>query len=214
MLVLACNGGIPVLVAVPSSAAGVARKDKLLADGSYWSDIAFDVALPAEAVRAQGEQVAEALAASVSLANLALAGMLHGLHSRILALTLDYLGTRVQFGQPIGSFQALQHRAADLYIHAQITRFLLGEAADALRAGVPDQILEVYASRAKARAADAALRIAKEGIQMHGAIGFSDEYDLGLFVKRILVLSAWLGDANWHRRHLAALDPMKPEMLE
>lgn len=213
MLVLACNGGTPVLVAVPSCAAGVARKDKLLADGSFWSDIAFDVALPADAVRAQGEPAIEALAASVSLANLALAGVLHGLHSQILAMTLDYLGTRVQFERPIGSFQALQHRAADLYTHAQITRFLLGEAADVLRERVPDRTLEVYASRAKARAADAALRIAKDGIQMHGAIGFSDEYDLGLYVKRILVLSAWLGDANWHRRHLAALDPISPEML-
>jgi alkylation response protein AidB-like acyl-CoA dehydrogenase len=212
MLVLASDAGSPVLVAVPSSMPGVTREDKLLADGSHWSDIAFDLALPADAVRAQGDAVTEALAASVALANLALAGVLHGLQSRILAMTLDYLGTRVQLGQPIGSFQALQHRAADLYTHAQITRFVLGEAADALRVGANDHTLEIYASRAKARAADAALRIAKEGIQMHGAIGFSDEYDLGLYVKRVLVLSAWLGDASWHRREVAALEPM-PELL-
>ena len=96
----------------------------------------------------------------------------------------------------------------DLYTHAQIARFLIGEAVDAAVAQAPAHDLEVYASRAKARAADVALRIAKEGIQMHGGIGFSDEYDLGLYVKRILVMSAWLGGADWHRRHLAAIDPL------
>jgi alkylation response protein AidB-like acyl-CoA dehydrogenase len=212
LLVLASDRE-PVLVAVPSRAAGVQVQHKLLADGSHWSDINFDVSLPENAVRARGASVHEALIGATALGNLALAGVLYGLQSRVLSMTFDYLGTRVQFERPIGSFQALQHRATDLYTHAQITRFLLGEAADAIYDGVKQGTLEIYASRVKARATDAAKRIANEAIQMHGAIGFSDEYDLGLHVKRILVLSAWLGGADWHRRHLAALQPLEQEAM-
>ena len=208
MLVLAKMEGAPVIVEADAAAPGVQRRDKRLADGTCWSDVDFDVALSEAAVLARGEPALAALSGALSLANLALAGMLHGLQSRILAMTLEYLGTRVQFDKPIGAFQALQHRAVDLYAHAQITRYLIGEAVDAAQPQLPARALETYASRAKARAADAALRIAKEGIQMHGGIGFSDEYDLGLYVKRILVLSAWLGNADWHRRRLAAIDPL------
>jgi alkylation response protein AidB-like acyl-CoA dehydrogenase len=213
ILVLATSEDGPVLVAVPSSSNGIARQDKTLADGSHWSEIDFNVVLDQSAVRARGDQVLEALADAVALANLALAGVLHGLQSRILAMTLEYLGTRIQFDRPIGSFQALQHRAADLYTHAQITRFLLAEAADVLAHGTPRRLMEVYGSRTKARAADAARRVAKEGIQMHGAIGFSDEYDLGLYVKRVLVLSGWLGGPDWHRRRLFELGALDEELL-
>jgi len=205
-IVLASMDDEPVIVCVNSTAPGVVRQDKLLADGTHWSDLELDVEIGAEAVLARGADCRSALVKALALANLALAGMLHGLQSQILAMTLEYLRTRVQFDKPIGAFQALQHRAVDLYTHAQIARFLLGEAADAVGPAVSADTLEVYASRAKARTVDSALRIVKEGIQMHGGIGFSDEYDLGLYVKRILVLSAWLGGADWHRRRCAALD--------
>ena len=208
MLVLADMEGETAIAGVPAATAGVARQDKTLADGTCWSDVEFDVSLEEQDVIARGEEAVSALSSAIDLANIAIAGMLYGLQSRILELTLEYLGTRVQFDRPIGSFQALQHRAVDLYAHAQIARFLIGETVDSAARGVPPRVLEVYASRAKARAADSGLRIAKEGIQMHGGIGFSDEYDLGLYVKRILVLSAWLGNADWHRRHLAAIDPL------
>ncbi|MBS0337030.1 MAG: acyl-CoA/acyl-ACP dehydrogenase [Proteobacteria bacterium] len=203
MIVLADAGGVPALVHVPAAAA--TRQDKSLADGTCWSDVTFDATIAPADIVAQGAACLPALTRALDLANLAIAGQLHGLQSRILELTLEYLNTRVQFDKPLGAFQALQHRAVELYNHAQITRFLLGEAIDATITGVPAATLAAYASRAKARASDAALRIAKEGIQMHGGIGFSDEYDLGLYVKRILVLSAWLGGAGWHRRRYASL---------
>lgn len=204
LLVLATLEGKPTFVCVPSSKAQ--RRDKTLADGTCWSDLEFDTLLADNDIVARGPACLPALARALDLANLCIAGLLHGLQSRILELTLEYLDTRVQFDKPLGAFQALQHRAVELYNHAQITRFLLGEAIDATTADVPAETLAAYASRAKARASDAALRIAKEGIQMHGGIGFSDEYDLGLYVKRILVLSAWLGGAEWHRRRYASLD--------
>jgi alkylation response protein AidB-like acyl-CoA dehydrogenase len=205
LLVLASMDGAPAILSVPSSK--TIRKDKRLADGSSWSEIEFDTLVEPSAVLGRGEAALRALAHAIDLANLSIAGVLHGLQSRILAMTLEYLGTREQFGKPLGSFQALQHRAVDLYTLAQIARFLLGEAVDAARQGVPAATLAAYASRAKARTADSAARIAKEGLQMHGAIGFSDEYDLGLYVKRVLVLSAWLGGAAWHRRRFAMLEP-------
>jgi alkylation response protein AidB-like acyl-CoA dehydrogenase len=204
MLVLASMDGAPAIISVPS--ANATRKDTRLADGSTWSDVGFDALVEPAAVLGRGEESLRALTHALDLTNLAIAGVLHGLQSRILAMTLEYLGTREQFGKPLGAFQALQHRAVDLYTHAQISRFLVGEAVDAVGPAVTPQLLAAYASRAKARTVDSASRIAKEGIQMHGAIGFSDEYDLGLYVKRILVLSAWLGGAVWHRRRYAALD--------
>ena len=204
LVVLATLEGKPTLVCVPSSKAQ--RLDKTLADGTCWSELEFDALLADSDILARGPDCLPALTRALDLTNLCIAGLLHGLQSRILELTLEYLNTRVQFDKPLGAFQALQHRAVELYNHAQITRFLLGEAIDATTAEVPAETLAAYASRAKARASDAALRIAKEGIQMHGGIGFSDEYDLGLYVKRILVLSAWLGGAEWHRRRYASLE--------
>jgi alkylation response protein AidB-like acyl-CoA dehydrogenase len=203
LLVLASIDGEPGFISVPSSIAQL--KDKRLADGSTWSEIEFDTAIEPSAVLVRGGEALRALSYALDLTNLAIAGVLHGLQSRILTMTLEYLGTREQFGKRLGSFQALQHRAVDLYAHSQIARFLLGEAIDAAGQSVPAPTLAAYASRAKARTADSAARIAKEGVQMHGAIGFSDEYDLGLYVKRVLVLSAWLGGAAWHRRRYAAL---------
>lgn len=204
LIVLALLEGKPTFVNVPASQAR--RHDKALADGTCWSDLEFDTLLADGDIIARGPACLPALTRALDLANLSLAGMLHGLQSRILELTLEYLNTRVQFDKPLGAFQALQHRAVELYNHAQITRFLLGEAIDATTADVPAETLAAYASRAKARASDAAQHIAREGIQMHGGIGFSDEYDLGLYAKRILVLSAWLGGAEWHRRRYASLE--------
>lgn len=205
MLVLATHQGEPVLACLPASAAK--RRDKMLADGTCWSDVEIDAVIEPADILDRGAACIPLLTRALDLANVAIAGQLHGLQSRILALTLEYLNTRVQFDKPLGAFQALQHRAVELYNHAQVTRFLLGEAVDSLGADAPGGTLASYASRAKARAADAALRIAREGIQMHGGIGFSDEYDLGLYVKRVLVLSAWLGTADWHRRRYASLGP-------
>ncbi len=209
LLVLAAIEGSAGIFSIPTSKAKV--KHKRLADGSAWSEVEFDTIVDRSAVLAQGGQVLRALEHALDVTNLAIAGVLHGLQSRILTITLEYLGTREQFGRKLGSFQALQHRTVDLYNHAQIARFLLGEAVDAVGHRVDAATLAGYASRAKARTADSAARIAKEGIQMHGAIGFSDEYELGLYVKRVLVLSAWLGGAVWHRRRHAALDPCMVE---
>jgi alkylation response protein AidB-like acyl-CoA dehydrogenase len=123
-----------------------------------------------------------------------------------LDLTLDYLRTRVQFGKAIGSFQALQHRAVDLYMQKELSRAALAAATATLEDGAcTPQRRAAAVSGVKARTSQAALAICNEGLQMHGAIGFTDEYDLGLYLNRALVLSAWLGNASMHRRRFAAL---------
>ena len=130
-----------------------------------------------------------------------------GVMAAALQMTLGYMRTRVQFGKPIGSFQALQHKATDLYVQQEHVRAVLGEALVMLdgEASVIDRAR--MASRCKARASDAGLRVTREVIQLHGAIGFTDEADAGLYLKRALVLSAWLGNAAAHRQRFGRLQP-------
>ena len=137
---------------------------------------------------------------------LAAAEML-GVSRAALQLALAYMRTRVQFGKPIGSFQALQHKAADLYVQQELIRAVLQDALRTFDGDQRDDRLAAarVASRCKARASEAGLRITREVIQLHGAIGFTDEHDAGLYLKRALVLSAWLGNASAHRARFAAL---------
>jgi len=128
-----------------------------------------------------------------------------GVMEAALQMALAYMRTRVQFGKPIGSFQALQHKAADLYVQQELVRAVLQDAVRELDGGADAWDRARLASRCKARASDAGLRVTREVIQLHGAIGFTDEYDAGLYLKRALVLSAFLGNATAHRRRFAGL---------
>lgn len=127
--------------------------------------------------------------------------------ARMRLMTLEYLKTRVQFGRPIGSFQALQHRAVDLLIQEELARAVITEATAALDAQTDATARGALASRAKARAAHAARWIARESIQMHGGVGITDEYDLALYVNRALSLAPWLGNAAVHRLRHQQLNP-------
>lgn len=128
-----------------------------------------------------------------------------GVMEAALQMALAYMRTRVQFGKPIGSFQALQHKATDLYVQQELTRAVLQDAVRAIDSADGGPGRASLASRCKARASDAGLRVTREVIQLHGAIGYTDEYDAGLFLKRALVLSAWLGNGSAHRQRFAAL---------
>ena len=124
---------------------------------------------------------------------------------RMLSITLDYLRTRKQFGKLIGSFQALQHRAVDMLIQQELSAALVGHALAELDRGCTGSERALLAARVKSRCSEAALTIARESVQLHGAIGVTDDCDLGLYVQRALVLSAWLGNAGVQRRRYAAL---------
>lgn len=130
------------------------------------------------------------------------AGALLGLAEHMLAMTIDYMGIRKQYDQPIGAFQALQHKIVDLYIEKERA---IAALAYGLTHGDDPATLPLAALRAKGRCSEAASRIAREAIQLHGAIGFTQEHDLGLYVKRALTLSAWLGNAGEQRRRFVSM---------
>ena len=132
-----------------------------------------------------------------------------GVMEATLQMTLEYMRNRVQFGKPIGSFQALQHRAVDLYIQQELAAAVVAEAVDVLDSAAGERERAKIASRAKARACEAGLRVTREAIQLHGAIGFTDEYDVGLYLKRALVLAGWLGNGSAHRRRFAQLSAQR-----
>jgi len=195
-----------VLLWLPREAAGVQLDLEPLADGRSFGTLRLDDALvPRSGVAASGGAALEALSRAFDHGCAIASAELAGVMERALEISLDYLRTRVQFGRAIGSFQALQHRAVDLHIHKELASAVLEEAVAALDRGPAAPARAAAASRIKARCADAAARITREAIQFHGAIGFTDEFDAGLYLKRALVLTAWLGAASWHRRRYARL---------
>jgi len=146
-----------------------------------------------------------ALAAALDEAALGTAAYLLGVMDQAFALTLDYLRTRQQFNRPIGSFQALQHRAADLKIQLALSRASVEAAAALLDTpGTPPAARRAAVSRAKARASDAAMLITRQAIQLHGGIGYTDEADIGLYLRKAMVLANQFGPAALHRRRFAA----------
>jgi alkylation response protein AidB-like acyl-CoA dehydrogenase len=191
---------------VPRDTAGAALTQEPLADGrSSGTLVLTDALLPRARLVASGAAARDALETALDHARAIAAAELCGVMSRALEMTLDYLKTRVQFGKPIGSFQALQHRAVDLHIQKELSFAVLEDALAQLDRGPDAPSRAVIVSRVKARCSDAALRITRESIQLHGGIGFTDEHDIGLYLKRALTVAAWLGNASAHRRRYAAL---------
>ncbi|MCC6641981.1 MAG: acyl-CoA dehydrogenase family protein [Deltaproteobacteria bacterium] len=127
-----------------------------------------------------------------------------GLMTEAFERTLAYLKTRVQFGVPIGSFQALKHRAALCFIEIELSRSAVMAAARAVDEDSPEA--QQLVSAAKARCSDAAIRVTNEAVQMHGGIGMTDEHDIGFFMKRARVAELTFGDAAWHRDRYARLE--------
>jgi alkylation response protein AidB-like acyl-CoA dehydrogenase len=139
----------------------------------------------------------------VDRATVGLSAEMLGSLGAVFDMTLDYLKARRQFGVPIGSFQALKHRAAKVYIESELARSAVMAAAMAVDAGDPR--VGEYVSVAKARLSDALLLAANEGVQMHGGIGMTDEHDVGFFLKRARAAEMTFGDAAFHRDRFATL---------
>jgi alkylation response protein AidB-like acyl-CoA dehydrogenase len=192
------------LFAVPRDAAGVEVENVTLVDSSKAARLAFDdVALDADAVIGEVDGGWGPLNRALNAGRAGAAAELVGVASGASAMTVDYLKQRKQFGKAIGEFQALQHRAAHLYGEIEIARAAAYKAAALLDSG--DSQAELYVSAAKAKAADVASLAVKEGVQMHGGIGMTDEHDIGLFMKREAVLGELFGDVHHHRNRVAEL---------
>jgi alkylation response protein AidB-like acyl-CoA dehydrogenase len=184
---------------VPANAQGVDLTTEDTLDGGHVGTLVLDKA-EAERLPAPDPRALEAAALATTAALL-------GIMERAFSITLDYLRTRVQFGQPIGNFQALQYRAVDLEIEIGLTRAALRDAVSAMDAG---EDCRRIISRAKARAADAAMLVTRQAVQLHGAIGYTDEADIGLFLRRAMVLAPRYGSAGYHRRRYASLSGGRP----
>jgi alkylation response protein AidB-like acyl-CoA dehydrogenase len=124
-----------------------------------------------------------------------------GLSEEVFGSTVTYLKERKQFGKLIGEFQALQHRAAQLYIDIEISRAATLKALQALDADI-DKAGSAVAV-AKAKAGTTATLAVQEGVQMHGGMGMTDQFDIGFFMKRARVCEELFGDANFHADQLA-----------
>src|SRR5207253_9025040 len=133
----------------------------------------------------------------------AYAAELLGGSARVLEMAAEYAKERVQFGKPIGSFQAVKHRCADMLVDVEGMRSAVYWAAWCIGAGHPDA--SVAASTAKAWCSDAGRRVMASGLQVHGGIGFTWEHDLHLFLKRSQLDQVAFGDAAAHRERLARL---------
>jgi alkylation response protein AidB-like acyl-CoA dehydrogenase len=134
-------------------------------------------------------------------ATVALAAEMVGTSRHLLAMTLQYAKDRRQFGVPIGSFQAIQHKLADMSVDVERAWSAVYYAAMTLDADDADRHRAVHA--AKAAAGEAARRCAKDGIQIHGGIGYTWEHDLHLFMRRAFASEALLGTTGWHHDRLA-----------
>jgi alkylation response protein AidB-like acyl-CoA dehydrogenase len=126
---------------------------------------------------------------------------------RVFGITLEYLKTREQFGRKIGSFQALQHRSADLKIQLSLTRAVVDAAARTMDQSKDARERRAAVSRAKARASDAASIMTRGCIQLHGGIGYTDAADPGLFLRKMMVLAPMFGSAPVHRARYQATAP-------
>lgn len=145
----------------------------------------------------------QSLSQVVDRATVGLCAEMLGGMTQIFDDTLAYLKTRQQFGVLIGTFQALKHRAARLFMEIELARSSVMAAARAADAG--DAEFEALVSLAKARCSDTFILAANEGIQMHGGIGMTDEHDAGFYLKRARVAEMTFGDAAWHRERWAQL---------
>jgi alkylation response protein AidB-like acyl-CoA dehydrogenase len=137
-----------------------------------------------------------------NLALIALSAELLGVMEKAKEITLDYMRIRKQFGKLIGSFQALQHQAANIYIRIEALRSLVFQIA---ANNDPYRIDPALAIAAKAKASEDALAVTQACIQLHGAIGFTDEHDIGLYLKRAMLLSSLFGNAAAQRRRYVAI---------
>ncbi len=191
-------GGAPLFY-VPKAAKGLSIASRPTVDGRPFARLTFEN-LTAGALVTGPDAGIDLQRRLRDLLLFAQAAELVGVMSAALDITVEYLKTRKQFGKAIGSFQALQHRAVDDFAKIVSARsFLFQVAAQGI------DISSSMASALKAHASAEALDVCKSAIQMHGGIGFTEECDIGLYLKRAMWLSVWLGNEAHHRARYAAL---------
>lgn len=192
------------LFLVDNAWTGVKTHPTRLADSRNYAQLNLvNVRVTEEMSLGVGAAAEKALNMALDKARICLSAEGLGLLKEAFDRTNTYLKERIQFDVPIGSFQALQHRMARLYTELQMLESCVKAALNAIDSDQDD--LALLASLAKARASDLCEKLMNEAIQLHGGIGVTDEFDLGLIVKRARVLQQSLGDGVFHRNRYASL---------
>ncbi|HYC81312.1 MAG TPA: acyl-CoA dehydrogenase family protein [Solirubrobacterales bacterium] len=189
------------LFAVEAGAAGVEREAAATVDETRRTGTVRFAGASAERLD-DGSDTERALREVLDRGAISLAAEIAGGTRRAIEMTVAYMHEREQFGGPIGRFQALKHRLADLHVAADAAREATYSAADAALAGDPQ--LSLAAAAAKAAAAECFVRTGAEAVQLHGGIGFTEEHDIGLFYKRALVCAPLLGSPLAQYERIAA----------
>jgi alkylation response protein AidB-like acyl-CoA dehydrogenase len=192
------------LFLVPAGAAGLTRTALKLADSRGAANLTFEnVTLGAGALLGAEGAGGPLLEKILDRARAGLSAEMLGSALQAFETTLDYLKTRVQFGQVIGAFQALQHRAAKMFTELELARSCVEAALAAIDNDTPD--VPELVSLAKAKAGDTLHLVSNEMVQMHGGIGMTDAHDAGLYLKRARAAEATFGGQSYHRDRYARL---------
>ncbi|MBP6878665.1 MAG: acyl-CoA dehydrogenase family protein [Phenylobacterium sp.] len=210
-VVSARTSGVPndtdgiTLFLVPGDARGLIRKRLELVDSRGAANLSFDnVEVSADAVLGEVGRGWELLEKILDRARAGLAAEMLGAAEQAFEITMDYLKVRVQFDQVIGSFQALQHRAATMFTDLELARSCVEAALEAIDTDALDAAELV--SLAKAKMGDLLHLVSNEMVQMHGGIGMTDEHDAGLYLKRARAAEAAFGNQSFHRDRYARLN--------
>ncbi|KQM64892.1 acyl-CoA dehydrogenase [Sphingomonas sp. Leaf17] len=177
---------------------GITRSPRRMADSRSHAEIRFD---QAPAIRLGGPDLTATI---IDRATALLAAEMLGLAEQAFGVTNDFLKTRVQFGQQLSTFQALQHRMAKMFTELELMRSAVEGALEAIDSGRSD--VDQAVSLAKAVGGETLRLVSREMVQLHGGIGMTDEHDAGLYLKRAAVLEAMWGNAAFHRERFARLN--------
>ncbi len=195
------------LFMVDREAQGVAVTRTLMADSRNAANIALsNVQVGNDALLGALDGAADALDQALDIARIGLTAEMLGGIQECFERTVAYLKERKQFGVAIGSFQALKHRAADMFCEIELSKSCVLEALTALDEDRDREEVAKLASLAKAKVGETYNLVSREGIQMHGGIGMTDEFDIGFFIKRAAVAEQTFGDVNFHRNRYGELE--------
>lgn len=195
------------LFLVDRKAEGVTVTRTIMADSRNAANVTFNaVKVASDALIGGVDKGGEILDRALDIARIGISAEMLGGIQECFERTIDYLKERKQFGVAIGSFQALKHRAADMFCEIELSKSCVLEALTALDEGREPEEVSKLASLAKAKVGETYNLVSREGVQMHGGIGMTDEFDIGFFIKRAAVAEQTFGDVNFHRNRYGELE--------
>ncbi len=210
LIVSSINSERQILLIVPASSEGIRLRPYKMYDGSRSADIEFsDVIVAADQVlnQASGNEIQKVNSVTTALMCAEAVAIMWQVHDQ----TLEYMKTREQFGQTLGSMQALQHRIVDVYVGCQLAQSMAEQAVlsaaeiDAMNPAAYQEKLRQI-SAAKAYIGEQGRQVGKEGIQLHGGIGMTNDIPIGHYLKRLTAIDRLNGDSTWHRNRFRSLD--------